>query len=80
MNVHVESHGEPCDVYTFSFKLFSFGYYINECLSPLETHSLDKNKLLYEWKVSSNKVMKGIEILVFKSFGTIYDCVKSLIG
>jgi len=56
MNVHVESHGEPCDVYIFSFKLFNFGYYINECLSPLETHSLDENKLLMSGKFHQIKL------------------------
>ncbi len=39
--------------------------------------SLKKNKLLYECKTSWNIIMKEIEILIFKSFGVIYNCVKS---
>jgi hypothetical protein len=42
----------------------------------LETPSLDGNKLLYEYKVSWNIIVKGIEILVLKSFGVVY--VKSM--
>ncbi len=38
----------------------------------------DRNKLLYECKISWNKIMKGIEILVLKSFSIIY--VKSMVG
>jgi hypothetical protein len=49
-------------------------------LEPLETPSFKKNKLLYECKVSWNEIVKGIEILVFKGFGIIYDYVKSMIG
>ncbi len=41
--------------------------------------SLEKNKLLYECKALWNIIMKGIKILVFKSFGVIYNCVKSIV-
>jgi hypothetical protein len=44
----------------------------------LETPSLDRNKLLYECKVSWNGIVKGIEILILKGFGVIY--VKSMVG
>jgi hypothetical protein len=44
----------------------------------LETPSLDRNKLLYECKVSWNTFVKGIEILVLKGFGLV--CVKSMAG
>jgi hypothetical protein len=43
----------------------------------LETPSLDRNKLLYECKVSWNKIVKGIEILILKGFGIVY--VKSMV-
>jgi hypothetical protein len=43
----------------------------------LETPSLDKNKLLYECKVSWNKIVNGIEILILKGFGIVY--VKSMV-
>jgi hypothetical protein len=43
-----------------------------------KTFSFDKNKLLYECKVSWNRIVKGIEIFVLKGFGVIY--VKSMIG
>ncbi len=39
--------------------------------------SLKRNKLLYECKTSWNIITKGIEILVFKSFGVNYNYVKS---
>jgi len=38
----------------------------------LETPSLDRNELLYECKVSWNKIVKGIKILVLKGFGVVY--------
>ncbi len=41
--------------------------------------SLKKNKLLYECKASWNRIMKRIEIIVFKSCGVIYNCVKFII-
>ncbi len=44
----------------------------------MKTPSLDKNKLLYEYKISWNIIMKGIEILVSKSFGIFY--VKFMVG
>jgi hypothetical protein len=44
----------------------------------LETPSLDGNKLLYECKVSWNKIVKGINILVLKGFGIIYG--KFMVG
>ncbi len=44
---------------------------------PLETPSLNKNKLLYECKVSWNIIMKRIEIFVLKGFDIIY--VKSIL-
>jgi hypothetical protein len=44
----------------------------------LETPSLDRNKLLYECKVSWNRIVKIIEILVLKGFGVVY--VKSMVG
>jgi hypothetical protein len=44
----------------------------------LETPSLDINELLYECKVSWNRIVKGIEIFVLKGFGVVY--VKSMVG
>jgi hypothetical protein len=44
----------------------------------LETPSLDKNKLLYEYKVSWNKIVKSIEIFILKGFGVVY--VKFMVG
>ncbi len=44
----------------------------------METSSLDRNKLLYEYKVSWNRIVKRIEILVLKSFGVVY--VKFMVG
>jgi hypothetical protein len=35
--------------------------------------SFDKNKLLYKCKVSWNKIVKGIEILILRSFGIVYE-------
>ncbi len=49
----------------------SFLIYINECLWPLETPSLDENKL-YECKVLWNIIVNGIEILLFKGFDIVY--------
>ncbi len=46
----------------------------------LERLSSNENKLLYEYKVSWNKIVKGIEILVFKGFDKVYDCVKYMVG
>jgi hypothetical protein len=43
----------------------------------LKTLSFDRNKLLYECKVSWNIIMKGIEILILKGFSVIY--VKSMV-
>jgi hypothetical protein len=43
-----------------------------------KTLSLDRNKLLYECKVSCNRIVKGIEILILKGFDIVY--VKSMIG
>jgi hypothetical protein len=48
-------------------------------LGPLITLLFDKNKLLYECKVLWNIIVKGIEILIFKIFGIIYDYVKSMV-
>ncbi len=45
----------------------------------LETLSLGENKL-YECKVSLNIIVKRIEILVFKFFCIVYECVKSMVG
>ncbi len=44
----------------------------------METLSFDRNKLLYECKVSWNIIVKEIEILVLKGFGVIY--VKFMVG
>jgi hypothetical protein len=38
----------------------------------LETPSFDRKKLWYEYKISWNKIMKGIEILVLKGFDVVY--------
>ncbi len=45
----------------------------------METLSFDETKLLYECKVLWNIIVKGIEILVFKGFGKVYDYVKYMI-
>jgi hypothetical protein len=45
----------------------------------LQTLSLGENKL-YECKVLWNRIVKGIEILIFKDFCTIYESVKSMVG
>ncbi len=44
-----------------------------------KTPSLDENKLLYKCKVLWNKIVKGIEILIFKGFGKVYDSVKYMV-
>jgi hypothetical protein len=44
----------------------------------LETPSLDKMKLLYEYKVSWNRIMKGIEIFALKGFSIVY--LKFIVG
>jgi hypothetical protein len=44
----------------------------------LETPSFDRNKLLYECKISWNKIVKEIKILILKGFGIVY--VKSIVG
>ncbi len=44
----------------------------------METPSLYKNIFLYECEDSWNKIMKGIKILVFKSFNIVF--VKSMVG
>jgi hypothetical protein len=49
----------------------SFLVCISECLWPLETPSLDENKL-YECKALWNIIVKGIEILLFKGFDIVY--------
>jgi hypothetical protein len=41
-------------------------------LWPLEAPSLERKKLLYECKVSWNRIMKGIKIVVMKGFGVVY--------
>jgi hypothetical protein len=38
-----------------------------------ETPSLHENKLLYESKILWNKIVKGIEIFVFKGFDIIMN-------
>jgi hypothetical protein len=43
-----------------------------------KTPSFERNKLLYEYKLSWNKIVKGIENLVLKSFGVVY--LKSIVG
>jgi hypothetical protein len=35
--------------------------------------------MLYECKISSNKIVKRIEILIFKSFDIVYDYVKHMV-
>jgi hypothetical protein len=40
-------------------------------MGPLKTPSVNKNKLLYKCKVSWNRIVKGIEILVFKGFDIV---------
>jgi len=42
-----------------------------------KTPSFDRNKM-YECKVSCNKIVKGIQILVLKGFGVLYE--KSMVG
>jgi hypothetical protein len=37
-----------------------------------KTPSFDRNKLLCECKVSCNRIVKGIEILILKGFGIVY--------
>ncbi len=44
----------------------------------METPSLDRTKLLYECKISWNRIVKGIEILVLEGFDAVY--VKSMVG
>jgi hypothetical protein len=44
----------------------------------LETPSLDRNKLLYECKISWNRIVKGIKILILKGFDVVYE--KSIVG
>ncbi len=44
----------------------------------METPSFDRNELLYECKVSWNRIVKGIEILVLKGFGVVY--IKFMVG
>jgi len=39
----------------------------------LKTPSFDINELLYDYKISWNTIMKGIEILILKSFGIVYE-------
>jgi hypothetical protein len=46
----------------------------------LETLSFDENKLLYECKVLWNRIVKAIEIFVFKGFDKVYDYVKYMVG
>jgi len=55
-----------CRLYEISFLVC-----ITECLWPLETPSLDGNKL-HECKILWNKIMKWIEILLFKGFDIVY--------
>ncbi len=43
----------------------------------METSSLDRNKSLYECKISWNRIMKGIKILGLKFFDVVY--VKSIV-
>jgi hypothetical protein len=45
---------------------------MNGCLWPLETPSLDINKLLYECKVLWNEIVKWIEIFISKGFDVVY--------
>ncbi len=44
----------------------------------METPSFERNKLLYECKISWNRIVKGIEILILRGFGVVY--VKSMVG
>ncbi len=43
-----------------------------------KTLSFDRNKLLRECKVSWNRIVKGIEILVLNFFDIVYE--KSMVG
>jgi hypothetical protein len=49
---------------------------VNVC--DLERLSFDKNKLLCEYKISWNRFVKGIEILILKGFNIVYE--KSMVG
>jgi hypothetical protein len=42
-------------------------------LRPFETPSFDENKLLSECKVVWNKIVKGIEIFIFKGFDIVMN-------
>ncbi len=42
-------------------------------MGPLKTPSFNMNKLLYKCKVSWNRIVKRIEILVFKGFDIIMN-------
>jgi hypothetical protein len=75
INMHVESHWEPCDIFILLILLI----YISECLWSLKTPSLYENKLLYECKVLWNKIVKRTKILIFKGFNKIYNYVKYMI-
>jgi len=44
-----------------------------------KTLLLGENKF-YECKVSWNRIVKGIEILIFKDFCIVYECVKFIVG
>jgi hypothetical protein len=37
-----------------------------------KTPSLQRNKLLYQCKISWNRIVKGIEILILKKFDIVY--------
>ncbi len=47
---------------------------------PLQTSSLEEKNLLYECKVLQNRIVKWIEILIFKGFDKVSNCMKYLIG
>ncbi len=49
------------------------------CLKSLKIFSFDKNNMLYEEKVSLNKLVLRIENVVLKGFSIIYECVQSMV-
>ncbi len=77
INAHVESHVEPC---MCKFLKIS-------CLVSIQVGICDLWKNIFTWwkqivvwmQSSWNRVVKGIEALIFKGFGKIYDCVKYMV-
>ncbi len=77
--MHVKSHGGSCDVWTLENFLFSSFWLIYKWMFvTFGKHLHLDRKKLYECELLWNRIVKGMEIFVLKSFGVVH--VKFMVG